>query len=74
MADRHVRFALGDEAEVPYALQLRLTPQMLAAIRSSSAAGAGPGTSQQQQQQHSIQLDLASKKAVSNLTTNNFNL
>jgi hypothetical protein len=62
MADRHVRFALGDEDHAPYAIQLRITPEMLAAIRSSSAAGSGAGTSHQQQ--HSIQLDPASNKAV----------
>jgi hypothetical protein len=63
MADRHVQFALGDEGQAPYAMQLRITPQMLAAIQTSSAV-AGAGTSQQ----HSIQLDPASNRAVSSQT------
>jgi hypothetical protein len=68
MTHRHAQFALGDEKQARYAMQLRITPQMLTAIRSSSAALAAAGTLQQQQ--HSIQLDGASNKAVSSMSDN----
>jgi len=66
MGQRRVRFALGDEGQAPYAMQLRITPKMLTAVQSPSAPLAGAGTLEQQQR--SIQLDGASNEAVSNMT------
>jgi hypothetical protein len=74
MADRHVRFALGEEGDTPFAMQLRITPQLLAALRSSAATNAGNNSQLQQQQQQSLQLDLASHKAVSYLIIHPMNL